>query len=450
MKARKLERLRKELSGFLGQLTQSMGRIDRRRWAETYVRGLLLDGQRKSIQPMAERLEAIDRDGRDYEQALQQLVNQSPWETSPVQEALAAFVVQHTRPEGFLLLDDTGLPKKGRHSVGVARQYSGTLGKVGNCQVAVTLQYADGRDVYAVDAELYLPQSWMEDRARCRRAGVPDQIGYRPKWQLALAMLQRAATAGLRGTVLADSFFGSVTAFREALQQAGWRYCVGIDSTLKVVDAQADWGAVPAWRGIGRPPSRPAKVRAGAKSPSVQQWALHHAGDFRKVAWREGSKGPCSARFAAWPVRPAYRLSAGKEPLQACWLLVEWPAAQAAPTKFFFSNLPSKTSLKQLVLVAKSRWWVEQSYKELKGELGLDHFEGRRWQGWHHHVTLVMLAYAFLVRYRRRRAKKGAAPPGASRPPAGSYSACCSAGPVTAPSANAASTSNCPESVTTN
>ena len=151
-------------------------------------------------------------------------------------------------------------------------------------------------------------------------------------------------------------------------------------------------------------------MRPRATSESVLQWAQARAGEFRKVSWREGSKGRLSSRFAAWRVRPAHKLSAGKEPLAPCWLLVEWPEGEAAPTKYFFSNLPEATSLRQLVRTAKGRWWVEHSYKELKDELGLDHFEGRSWRGWQHHVTLVMLAYAFLVlQRRRRRGKKGVA-----------------------------------------
>ena len=211
---------------------------------------------------------------------------------------------------------------------------------------------------------------------------------------------------GFRGLILADSLFGTVTAFRQQLEADGRLYCVGIDSTLKVIAADADLGPIPKHSGPGRPPTRPLKVRAGMKSPSVKQWALVHAKDFRKVTWRQGSKGKMASRFAAWRVRPAHKLSAGKTPLAACWLLVEWPADTAHPAKYFFSNLPPATSLKRLVVVAKSRWWVEHSYRELKDELGLDHFEGRSWRGWNHHVVLVLMAYAFLQNVRRRLGKK--------------------------------------------
>lgn len=272
----------------------------------------------------------------------------------------------------------------------------------------MTLQWATGREVVGLDARLYLPESWAKDQPRMAKSGVPEEVGYQPKWQLALTMLRRAQANGLGGVVLADSLFGTVTEFRQALDAANLSYCVGIDSTLKVVAADADLGPVPKYSGRGKPPTRPLKVRAGAKSPSVRQWAIQRAADFRTVTWREGTKGKMTGRFAAWRVRPAHKLSAGKEPLAACWLLVEWPSDAEHPAKFFFSNLPEKTSLKRLVATAKSRWWIEHSYRELKDELGLDHFEGRSWRGWHHHVVLVLLAYAFLQDVRRQRVKKGA------------------------------------------
>ena len=407
MDVRQLTKLRKDLTQFLDAVVGDLGHSRRRRWCETYLRGVLLDGQRKSIEPLAARLQAIEQGAEDYEQALQQFVNQSPWDEQQVLEGLQGWVGRRFGTEGYLILDDTGFPKQGQHSVGVARQYTGTLGKIANCQVAVTLQFATEREVLGLDARLYLPEAWAEDRLRCEQAGIPAEVGYQPKWQLALAMLQRAQTQGLSGIVLADSAFGTVTAFREQLAAVGWQYCVGIDSTLKVIDAATDLGPIPPYCGRGQPPKRPLKVRAGATSPSVKQWALEHAADFRKVTWREGTKGKMASRFAAWRVRPAHRFSAGAEPLAPCWLLVEWPPEAKEPTKYFFSNLPPTTSVKRLVRTAKSRWWIEHSYRELKDELGLDHFEGRSWRGWHHHVVLVLLAYAFLQQLRRQRKKGG-------------------------------------------
>jgi SRSO17 transposase len=407
MDARKLSKLRKDLVAFLDAVVGTMGNARRRRWCEAYVRGVLLDGQRKSIEPMSVRLKKIEEGEEDYEQSLQQFINQSPWDEQAVLDSLQAWVGRQFGAGGFLILDDTGFPKQGQHSVGVARQYTGTLGKVASCQVAVTLQLATDREVLGLDARLYLPQAWADDRERCEKSGIPAGVAYQPKWQLALTMLRRAQANGWSGTVLADSLFGTVTEFRQQLAAEGWTYCVGIDSTLKVIAADSDLGPVPKYCGRGQPPKRPLKVRAKPTSPSVKQWAAEHAADFRKVTWREGTKGKMAGRFAAWRVRPAHKLAAGKEPLGACWLLIEWPENSECPAKFFFSNLPETTSLKRLVATAKSRWWIEQSYRELKDELGLDHFEGRSWRGWHHHVVLVFLAYAFLQLLRRQQ-KKGA------------------------------------------
>jgi SRSO17 transposase len=406
MDARKLAKLRNDLTAFLDEVAGTLGHPRRRYWCDAYLRGVLLDGHRKSVEPMAARLRAIEQGDEDYEQSLQQFLNQSPWDEQPVLDDLHAWIGRRFGTDGFLILDDTGFPKQGEHSVGVARQYTGTLGKVASCQVAVTLQFATAVQVVALDARLYLPEAWAGDRERLTRAGVPDAVGYEPKWQLALAMVRRAVANGFRGVVLADSLFGTVTAFREGLAADGREYCVGIDSTLKVIAADADLGPVPPPSGRGRPPTRPAGVRAGATSPSVKEWAVARAGEFRAVTWREGSKGKMTGRFAAWRVRPAHKLSAGKVPLAAAWLLVEWPANAAQPAKYFFSNLPAGTSLKRLVAITKSRWWVEHSYRELKDELGLDHFEGRSWRGWNHHVVLVLMAYAFLQDVRRRRPKK--------------------------------------------
>jgi SRSO17 transposase len=411
MDAKQLQRLQCDLTRYLDDVLPDLGRHGRRSWAQLYLRGLLLDGRRKSAGAMAQRLQRIDRSPQDYEQGLQQFLSQSPWDERPVRDQLARHLCHTLGGEGLLILDDTGFPKQGTHSVGVDRQYSGTLGKIGNCQIAVTLQFATPREVVCLDADLYLPEdSWGNDLDRLEAAGVPEGIGYRPKWQIGLTLLERAKANGFTGVVLADCAYGDVTEFRQALDAEGWRWCVGIAKTLTVIAADADLGAVPPYTGRGRPPSRPEKVRPGATSASVREWAQSRARDFRTLTWREGSKGKLSSRFAAWRVRPAHKLSAGKEPLPPCWLLVEWPEGEAAPTKYFFSNWPEGTSRRQLVRTAKGRWWVEHSYKELKEELGLDHFEGRSWRGWQHHVTLVMLAYAFLVlRRRQRRGKKGVA-----------------------------------------
>ncbi len=447
MDGRSLGRLKRELDGFVGELLVDLPRRDQRAWATTYLRGLLLDGDRKSVGPMAERLAATDHepagDRRDYEQALRQFVGQSPWSADAVRDRLQRWLADRGRRRraaaadgtgtDLLILDDTGFPKQGTASVGVARQYTGTLGKVASCQVAVTLQHArqpaagtaDGGEVFCVDARLYLPETgWCDDRRRMDRAGVPPDVGYQPKWRIALDMLRRARANGLGGTVLADSLFGTVTAFRRGLDEQGWAWCVGVDSTVSVIGAAEDLGPVPPWSGNGRPPTRPARVAARVAGVPVKRWAVERAADFRTVNWRDGSRAEhgrprkLGSRFAAWRVRPAHRLSDGRGPQPACWLLAEWPAGEDAPTKYVFANLPATTPLRGLVRAAKGRWWVEQSYREMKDELGLDHYEGRGWAGWHHHVVLVMLAYAFVVARRRQKGGGATGPGSASRRPA--------------------------------
>jgi SRSO17 transposase len=445
MDGRSLKRLRSELEEFVGELLSDLPRRDQRRWAQTYLRGLLLDGHRKSIEPMAKRLEEIDGSKHDYEQSLQQLVNQSPWPAGLVRDRLQRWVAARSAAQArrhrdrsgaevqrLLIIDETGFPKQGKGSVGVSRQYSGTLGKVASCQMAVTLQYAtqpagkvQGGEVFCVDVRLFLPEkTWGNDRKRMTGAGVPPDVGYEPKWKMALTMLNLAKANGLNGVVLADALYGSVTEFRRSLDREGWTYCVGVESTLSVIDAAQDLGEVPPWSGYGRPPTRPSRVAAKIAGVSVRRWAMGRAADFRTVNWREGSrvrKGKArqlSGRFAAWRVCPAHRLSDGRRPQRECWLLAEWPSGEDAPTKFFLANLPARASLRQLVRTAKGRWWVEQSYREMKEELGLDHYEGRSWVGWHHHVVLVMLAYAFVVAYRRQKRGDTTGPPSAYRRPA--------------------------------
>jgi SRSO17 transposase len=266
MDAKQLQRLRADLAAFLDDLMPDrLGNLTRRRWAEVYLRGLLLDGHRMSVEPMAQRLRATDAGTSDYEQTLQQFINHSPWQDRPVRDRLARRLLASVAADGLVNVDDTGFPKQGTHAVGLARQYWGTLGKVGNCQLAVTLQYATRPEVFTLDAELYLPQEWGSDHGRLAAAGVPGDVGYRPQWQIALALLRRARANGLSGTVLADSAYGDATEFRPALHEGGWPYGVGSSSTLRVVAADHDCGQLPPYRGRGRPPTRPEMVRAGAK-----------------------------------------------------------------------------------------------------------------------------------------------------------------------------------------
>lgn len=388
MDKKELREARNRLEAFLEPLLPLMGRLERRRWGAFYVQGLLLEGGRKTAAGMAQRF------GGD-EQALQQFVSQSPWDWMPVRRELALQLVRAASPRGAWLLDDTGFPKKGKHSVGVARQYSGTLGKVGNCQIGVSLNYATDEGCFPMDFQLYLPQEWVEDRQRCKKAGIPPEVTFKRKWQIGLEMIDRALAWGIpAGVVGADAGYGLVTEFRVGLRERKLRYMVGISHEVGVWTVPVKLEP-PAYQGWGRPRTRPRnlpqpeRVLDLAKGLPEQAW--------HQVIWRQGTKGPMKGRFAALRVQPSHGHTQGKvqEPVQ--WLLIEWPPDAPEPANFWLSNLAEDASLQELVYWAKIRWWVEQNYQQLKDDLGLDHFEGRSWTGWHHHVTLTMIAFGFLV-----------------------------------------------------
>ncbi len=352
-----MDRCRKRLEQFLVDLLEPIGRSERRHWGSVYVRGLLLDGERKSVEPMAKR----PPDGN--EQAMQQFVGQSPWEWQPVWGRLARRMVKELEPDAVWVIDDTGFPKQGGHSVGVARQYSGTLGKTANCQVAVSLHEVCTEGAAVLSWRLYLPESWANDPQRLAEAGVPKEVTFRKKWELALEMIDQAREWELTDRIIvADAGYGDVTAFREELEKRKLRYAVGVQSNTGV------------W--VEPPHPRKLKPKGTGRPPSAS-----HYGKQRPVAVKEAAQG----------------FHEGREPGKAIWLLIEWPEKTAEPTRYFFCDLPAEYSLRRLVQVAKARWKIEQDYQQLKEELGLDHYEGRSWSGWHHHVTLVMLAHSFLT-----------------------------------------------------
>jgi SRSO17 transposase len=375
-----------------------MRRSDQRRWGEVYLRGLMLDGRRKSIEPMAERLPDGD------EQCLQQFVNQSPWEWAPVRARLARRMQREIEPEAWIV-DDTGFPKFGRHSVGVARQYCGALGKVGNCQVGVSVNAATDAASCPLDWRLFMPEEWDDDEERRREAHVPEEIRHLPKWELALEMIDELRSWGLEPPVVAaDGGFGEITEFRRGLEERRLSYVLQVKGQTSAY-AEDVKPERPHYRGRGRPPA----ARYRARPSSLRELALA-AGKRQAVglSWREGSRGPMHSRFLALRVRPANitlrrAAHAAGEELGLCWLLCEWPADKDEPVKYWLSNLPPDTELRQLVRLAKLRWRIEHDYRELKDALGLDHFEGRSFRGWHHHTTLVSIAHGFLTLERRRR-----------------------------------------------
>ena len=392
---------------YVARLAEAVDHPDRAEPLRDYCTGLLLPIERKSMEPIAAQL-APDKT-KDKHQSLQQFITDSPWRDAPVLNLARQYaqpaLLRHGGGEATIV-DETGLPKKGTHSVGVARQYCGQLGKVDNCQIAVSLSLVNRWASLPIAYQLYLPAEWASDAARRQRAGVPPEIEFRTKPQIALTQIQTASRAGIElGVIGGDAAFGDDTDFREGVTALGLRYCLGIRETTTVwPEGQGPLPPKP-YSGRGRKPSRlrrdaahqPVTVAALALSLPTEQ--------FRQVTWREGTRGKMSSRFAAVRVRAAHRDYLRSEPRAEEWLLIEWPASESAPTKYWLATLPPRTSLKRLVYFAKLRWRIERDYEELKQEIGLGHYEGRKWRGFHHHATMCIAAYAFLV------AERGLFPP---------------------------------------
>jgi SRSO17 transposase len=301
------------------------------------------------------------------------------------------------------IVDDTGFLKKGTHSVGVARQYCGQVGKQDNCRVAVSLSVATHHASLPIAWRLYLPESWTSDRDRRKETGIPDEISFQTKPAIALAQIRQAVEQGVsRAPVLADSAYGNETRFREGVTELELRYAVGVHENMTVWPPGEVPRPKPRRKGRGRPPTRlhrdaehqPVSVKELAFSLPDHEW--------KTVTWREGTRHKLKSRFAAVRVRPAHRDHKRSEPYPEEWLLVEWPASETEPTKYWLSTLPPQTRLTALVRLAKHRWIIERDYEELKQELGLGHYEGRGWRGFHHHATLCIAAYGFLVIERTR------------------------------------------------
>jgi SRSO17 transposase len=396
-----LQRLRDYAALFADDFPQ----VKPARWAGVYLQGLLLDGERKSIEPLAGRVRLPEGlTSKDPEQALQQFVSQSPWDEHKVLRRYRARLAEaFASPEGIFVIDDTSFPKQGRHSVGVQRQYCGALGKKANCQVAPSVHYVAPGGHYPLELRLYLPDCWLADKKRLDRAGVPA-AERRPltKPQIALELLDRVRGEGLPGwAVVTDAGYGASGEFRDGVAARGLVYMAGVTGDFVAFPEAPTWTTPAAARGRGRP-----ATRARLTPPSPPPVALSELARqvrLRKVTWREGTQGKLAARFAWLRVWPGHGWQegacAGAAPL---WLLIEEQAD--GKLKFAFSNLPPGTSCKKAVRLWKSRWPVEQGYQQLKEELGLDHFEGRSWRGFHHHAALVLLAYGFLALERRQAA----------------------------------------------
>jgi SRSO17 transposase len=403
-----LAAIRGRLEAFADDIFASLPRTDQRARGQCYLRGLMLEGRRKSIEPMTARL-----GGEVHYQALHHFVAVSPWDWRPVRRRLAERLVGELAPTAWAV-DDTGFPKDGDHSVGVQRQYCGTLGKTANCQLGVSVNAVTEAASCPLSWRLFLPESWDEDAERRAACHLPDSVHHRPKWQLVLDMVDELGTWDLRPPVLvADAGYGEVGEFRQGLEDRQIGYVVQVKADTSAYPEQTRPTTAP-YTGRGRRP----QPRYRDKPTSLTQLALA-AGQSAGVdlIWRRGSKGLQRSCFLCLRVRPAgitpRRQAAARAEgvgweLPVCWLLVEWPADKAEPVKYWLSNLPETTPLVELVRLAKLRWRIEQDYRELKGALGLDHFEGRSFGGWHHHVTLVSAAHGFLTLERLGRPKPAA------------------------------------------
>jgi SRSO17 transposase len=398
-------------SAYLEARSSCLGHADRVAPLRSYCTGLLLPGDRKSVEPMAARL-CPERTSAEH-QSLLHFVGQSPWDGKALLRAVGRAVLPvmtARQPIEAWIVDDTGFSKKGRHSVGVARQYCGVLGKQDNCQVAVSLSVANSEASLPVAWQLYLPTAWAEDAARRRKAKVPDEIGFRTKPEIALDLIISALADGLQpGVVLADAGYGNSSAFRDGLVELGLAFVVGVSETATAWPTGMT-PAPPKARGRGRPAKHLRRAGDGVPVEQVAVLAKSLADEaWQRVTWREGTGEELASRFTTLRVRPAQGDHWRGEPRPEQWLLVEWPEDEAGPTRFWFSSLPADTAIKRLVFLAKLRWLIERDYLELKQELGLGHYQGRGWPGFHHHGALCIAAYGFLI------AEKAAIPPSASK-----------------------------------
>jgi SRSO17 transposase len=379
-------------AAYVEGLVSVIGHADRAKPLRDYCVGLMMPCERKSVEPMA-ALTAPARVAAQH-QSLLHFVGEGGWSDAKVLAKVRELVLPQMERHGPIeawIIDDTGFPKQGRHSVGVARQYCGQLGKQDNCQVAVSLSIANHHASLPVAHRLYLPKDWAADKKRRRKAGVPEEIGFKTKPEIALEHLRWACEVGLpRGVALLDAGFGNNSELRTEITALDLTYVAGILSSTTVWAPGT--GPLPpkTWSGHGRPPTR---MRRDAKHRPISVKELAFGlpkRAWRKIEWREGTAEPLSSRFAR------VRVARGDDQL-AEWLLIEWPEGEDEPTKYWLSTLTKNISFRELVDIAKLRWRIERDYHDLKQEVGLGHFEGRGWRGFHHHATLCIAAYGFLI-----------------------------------------------------
>lgn len=365
-----------------------------------YCRGLLIPNGRKSMEPIAVRMDPGH--ARASREAVQQFITDSKWSHEALLRGVREYalpILLRTGPIEAWIVDDTAFPKSGKHSVGVARQYCGIKGKQDNCQDAVSVSVANKESSLPCAFRLYLPESWAKDAVARKKAGVPEEIRFQTKWEMALGMIEGLRKEGMApAPVLADAGYGNASEFREGVTRLGMTYVAGIQSNTTV------------WAPGTRPlPPKPKPAR-GSRSHRLQVDPDHPPKTVKEIAfsrrpetwkkitwWEEGSKGPLTSRFNILRVRSAHRTHRQTRVPSLEWLLIEWPEGEAEPTHYWLSTLPATTPVQELIRMAKLRWRIERDYQVLKDQLGLDHFEGRTWRGFHHHFSLAIAAYAFLT-----------------------------------------------------
>lgn len=372
----------RRLATYVEGIGKILGHKKRRASFACYVMGLIGDGERKSVEPMAARACPEPTTADAAHQRLLHFVTDAAWSDLDVRRAAALHAISAMTEAGPIetwILDDTGFLKQGTHSVGVQRQYTGSAGKITNCQIAVSLSVASKSDHIPIDFDLYLPESWTNDPQRREEARIPDDVVFKTKTELGLDLIRRAAEAGVpRGVLLADSAYGDSFLLRSTVRELGMHYAVGISRDLTM------------WR-VDK-----AGFRRGGRIAAHELATKVSRREIRRIRWREGTKEVLSARFAMRRVIPCGSDGSPPNEREEIWFVVEWEDGKSDP-KYYFSSLPRTTTKKRLVRILKSRWRTERVYEDLKGELGLDHFEGRRFRGWHHHVSVVLCCYAFIA-----------------------------------------------------
>lgn len=379
----------RRLSAYFDQIGQELGRKGRRESFSLYAEGIFSNAERKSIEPIAARACADPTRADAEHQRLLHFALDAPWSDQAVRRVATRYALDamtEQQPVDSWIVDDTGFLKQGSHSVGVQRQYSGSAGKVANCQVGVSLTVATRTEQLPIDFALYLPEAWTEDPERRREARIPADVKFATKPELALQLLRRAVADEIpAGLVLADQAYGTSREFRKAVREMGLHYAVAVDNrtTVKVFDKQG---------------------RQRDETISILRLAqrIESRGGFRRCTWRQGTKQPLSARFALRRVIPAYEGSPTIDKREPVWLLIEWRDNESEPANCFLCSFPKRMTKKRLVRMVMQRWRTERAYQDLKDELGLDHYEGRRFPGWHHHVSVVLCCYAFVIAERVR------------------------------------------------